>query len=83
MADNYDINESVLRCLEGALKAMNDAVLMTVEFGPVKAMEYIADYLNETDSADQDQADIIPADWLTRWTVTDQPNKYGRSMKGL
>lgn len=69
MADNYDINASVMRCLDGALKAMNTAVLMTVEHGPAKAMEYIADYLNETDAVDQDSADIIPSDWLTKWSA--------------
>lgn len=67
--DMSDFLATTLRCLSGALNAMNTAVLMTVEHGPAKAMEYIADYLNETDAVDEDSADVIPSDWLTRWKV--------------
>lgn len=52
--DMSDFLATTLRCLSGALNAMNTAVLMTVEHGPAKAMEYIADYLNETDAVDED-----------------------------
>lgn len=55
--------------LNRAIHRMNEAVVMTTSFGPAHAMEYIADYLNETDSIDEGMADV-PHDWLTRWTVS-------------
>ncbi len=60
---------TAIRCLDGALKAMNEAVRMTAEQGPAVAIEYIADYLNDTDAVDWGVADSAPDDWLTRWKV--------------
>lgn len=67
--DYPDPNSAVWRCLGRALDAMNHAVQMTADDGPAKAVEYVADFLNDTDSIDPDIADTTPQDWLTRWTV--------------
>lgn len=57
------------RCLERALTTMNEAVGMTAEKGPAKAIEYVADFLNNTDAVDDEMAKTCPEDWLTRWKV--------------
>ena len=62
--------ESLLRLLDRALGAMNEAVELTTAQGPAVAMEYIADYLNNTDAIDEDVADRTPDNWLTRWQVS-------------
>lgn len=48
---------------------MNRAVEITTTEGPVQGIEYVADYLNNTDGVDEAIADSTPDDWLTRWTV--------------
>lgn len=62
--------ETFARCLEGALGAMNEAIRMTTEQGPAAAIEYIADYLIDTDGIDDKVAGNAPSDWLTRWSVS-------------
>lgn len=61
---------TVLKLLDNALGAMNHAVRITVEQGPAEAMEYIADYLNDTDGVDEEVEDEVPDNWLTQWKVT-------------
>jgi predicted ATPase len=61
--------ETYARCLERALDAMNRAVEITTAKGPAVAMEFIADFLNDTDGIDEDVADVTPDDWLSRWHV--------------
>jgi hypothetical protein len=61
---------TALELLGDALGAMNHAIELTRDEGPAVAMEYIADYLNDTDAADEEICDSIPENWLTRWTVT-------------
>ena len=65
-----DGTETLIRCLDRALEAMNRAVEMTTEHGPAVAMELIADFLNDTDGIDEAVANSTPIDWLTRWQVT-------------
>jgi hypothetical protein len=63
------VAESALRCLERALDAMNHAVTLTRDLGPAVAMEYIADFLNDTDGIDEAVVDATPDNWLTQWQV--------------
>lgn len=65
-----EYTDTALRLLDSALGAMNHAVALTAEHGPGDAMEFIADYLNDTDGIDNELADNTPEDWLTRWQVT-------------
>lgn len=67
------IDEAALRCLDRALNAMNRAIEITTAEGPDVAIEFIADFLNDTDGIDEDVADRTPDDWLTRWQVTRHP----------
>lgn len=48
---------------------MNDAVVMTETQGPAAAIEFIADYLNNSDAVDERTCSVA-SDWLDRWTVT-------------
>lgn len=61
--------EVAARVLDKALGAMNEAVRITSEEGPAAGMEYIADYLSNTDGVDEAIADALPDNWLTKWTV--------------
>lgn len=67
-----DLGDTALRLLDNALDAMNHAIELTRDDGPAAAMEYIADFLNNTDSVDEEIADATPENWLTRWTVAAQ-----------
>lgn len=71
MTDNEhkEFDSTVWRCLSDALRVMNEAVAMTADQGPAKAIEYVADFLNDTDGIDVEMAKACPADWLTRWNV--------------
>ena len=62
--------DSAMRCLDRALAAMNEAVELTTAQGPAVAMEYIADFLNNTDGLDEAVAEKTPDNWLTQWSVT-------------
>lgn len=61
--------EVALDLLGKALGAMNEAIEITWKQGPAEAMEFIADYLNNTDAIDEKIADECPEDWLDRWKV--------------
>lgn len=63
------LTETAMQCLDRALDAMNRAVGMTAEQGPAAAMEFIADFLNNSDGIDEAVANAAPDDWLTRWRV--------------
>ena len=69
MTPNADSGASVVRCLERALQAMNEAVAMTAVDGPVVAIAYIAEFLDMTDGVDERLAADHPTDWLSRWAV--------------
>jgi hypothetical protein len=56
----------IARLLNDALQTMADSIRVTTELGPTAGMEFIADYLNNTDAFDDDDPPT-PEDWLTKW----------------
>lgn len=54
----------LFRLLADGLDIMNTACQVTAELGPSAGMEFIADYLNNTDGASEER---VPSDWLSKW----------------
>lgn len=62
-----DFAATLVHLLDNALHAMNQAVSITAEQGPAAGVEWIADFLNDTDAVDDDIASQLPLNWLTQW----------------
>jgi hypothetical protein len=69
MVADGSFDDTVARIMQRHGDTMNQAILITSERGPAAAMEFIADYLSNTDAVDEEMADALPDDWLTRWVV--------------
>jgi hypothetical protein len=71
MSDS-DILRIALNRLDLTLGAMAEAVRITAEHGPHKGMAHIAHYMDACDAVDAEADALIPADWLTRWKVSER-----------
>lgn len=70
-----DLTGALIRGLQGALdsslEAMNNAIALHRDDGPLAAIAFIADYLSMVDAVDPEIEATLSDDWLTRWAVLD------------